>query len=331
MAEVLLRVWLARGVSVLVQDALHTVPELTVYDGFVLAGVALALVEDFAEIAPVRQYMVNVGLLPHPAAHRLALAARPGLHAMALPVQFPGHQHAGAQPAEALEDVTHEPGFGLVDQQAHPLAVHVVAQQRPAADVLALLLGNGDLIPDALAAELALELRERQQDVQRQAPHGTGGIEPLRDGYEGHVVLLEQGDQLREVHQTAGEPIDLVDHHDVHPVRLDVGQEGLEARAVHVPAGEAAVIVVCGDRLPALVLLAGDVRLTGFALGVEAVERLFEPFLVALARVDGAADGPGLLVLRDHDSSLAGPASPKNRGPLTCCPVMALATADSVR
>ena len=68
----------------------------------------------------------------------------------------------------------------------------------------------------------------------------------------------------------------------------------LQRRAIHVAAGETAVVVVVRQAFPAFVLLAPDVGLARFALGVERVEFLVEAFVGGLAGVDGAADGAGV-------------------------------------
>jgi hypothetical protein len=58
------------------------------------------------------------------------------------------------------------------------------------------------------------------------------------------------------------------------PVRLNVFQQTLHGRTVHVAAGESAVVVTVGQADPALVLHARDVRLGAFALRVQRVELL---------------------------------------------------------
>ena len=81
---------------------------------------------------------------------------------------------------------------------------------------------------------------------------------------------VEHLDQLREVHQRARQPVDLVDHDDVDQALLDVGEQPLQRRALQRAAGEAAVVVGVADQRPALGALAGDVGLAGLALGVRA-------------------------------------------------------------
>ena len=72
---------------------------------------------------------------------------------------------------------------------------------------------------------------------------------------------------------------------------------------------------------------AGDERLAGFALGMEAVERLFESFLGRLARVDRAPELPDNRL--GHARLLA--FRPKNTHPFQRVPVMARAMAERDR
>ena len=126
-----------------------------------------------------------------------------------------------------------------------------------------------ELVPDALADHLALELGEAEQDVERQPPHRGRGVELLGDADEGHVVALEHLDQLGKVGERAAQPVDLVDHDDVDQPGLDVAQQPLERRPLQRAARDPAVVIVVGQRDPALALLAGDVGEPGLALGVE--------------------------------------------------------------
>lgn len=109
---------------------------------------------------------------------------------------------------------------------------------------------------------------------------------PHRD--ERHLVPFEHVHDLREVDQRAAEAIHLIDHDAVDLARLDVRQQALESRAVHVAAGESAVVVAVAQADPALVLLAGDVCFARVALGVQRVELLLEALLRALAGVNRA-------------------------------------------
>ena len=231
-------------------------------------------------------------------------------------------------------------GFRFVDDEL--LVLDVVAEGRLAAHPQALLLRGGDLVADALARDLALELRERQQHVESQPTHGRRGVEGLRDRYERNRARVKDFDDFGEVGERAGQAVDLVDDHDIDPFGRDVGEQTLQRRPLHIAAGIAGVVVELGQRLPAFMLLAAHIRLAGLPLGVEGIELLLEPFLRRLAGVDRAANAaaartlPGCLRRRrplgwTHRSVVHGrapfrSASPKNLGPDQWAPVISRAT-----
>jgi hypothetical protein len=90
-----------------------------------------------------------------------------------------------------------------------------------------LRLGRRNLVPDALGGDLALELGEREQDVQRQPSHGRGRVELLGDRDERDIVLVEELDQLGEVRQRACQAIDLVNHDDIDLAGLHIIEKAL--------------------------------------------------------------------------------------------------------
>jgi hypothetical protein len=71
-----------------------------------------------------------------------------------------------------------------------------VAARRPSTS---LLLRGGDLVADALADDLALKLREGQQDVEGQAPHRGRRVELLRHRNEGRAPGVEDLDDLGKI------------------------------------------------------------------------------------------------------------------------------------
>src|SRR5262245_57164625 len=114
---------------------------------------------------------------------------------------------------------------------------------------------------------------------------------------------------LGEVRQRAGQPVDLVDHDDVDLARLNVGEQQLQAGAFQRPAGEAAIVIMSPDELPALMGLALDVGLCRLALGIERVKVLFEAMLGGLPGIDGATkDFP---LVRRHGLSPVSCRSPR--------------------
>src|SRR5439155_15269084 len=84
----------------------------------------------------------------------------------------------------------------------------------------------------------------------------------------------------------------LVDDDDIDPASLDVGEQALQSRPLHIATRQPAIVVAGPGQCPALVALAADVGFAGFALRLERVEFLFEPFLGGLTGVDGAAFSP---------------------------------------
>src|ERR1700693_5274435 len=99
----------------------------------------------------------------------------------------------------------------------------LVSERRHPAHPHALLLRGGDLVADALAGDLALELREGEQHIQGQPPHRSRGVELLRGRDEGNALLVEDLDDLGEVGQRAGQPVNLVADDGIDLPRTDVG------------------------------------------------------------------------------------------------------------
>ncbi len=302
----------ARGLG---EEQLHLVPELAVDDRRVLARIGDTFVHRLADIDPVAEQLVEEALVGGPTA----------LGGDALGGEGLGERGGRADADEALEDHPHRRGLGRVD---HELSlVDPIAERRVAAHPHAAGPGCRELVPDPLADHLALELGEGEQHVEGQPAHRGGGVERLGDADEGDVVPIEHLDQPGEVHERAGEPVDLVDDDDVDAAQFDVGHETLQGRALQRAAGEAAVVVTVGNQQPALGLLAGDVGLAGLALGVEGVEGHVETFLGRLAGVDRAAlleGGPARLHGRTFWLF-----KPKKVQPFQRVPVIARATAES--
>jgi hypothetical protein len=145
-------------------------------------------------------------------------------------------------------------------------------------------------------------------------------------------VLLERLHHLGEVQQRTTEAIDFIAHNEINFAGLDVGQQALECRSIHVAAGEATIVVALGQASPAFVGLAANKGFGGLALGIQRVELLLQSFLRRLARIDGATHQRqrrgGLLAAGIHAVSFVLlRVLRKNKKPLVWLPVMALATA----
>jgi hypothetical protein len=186
-----------------------------------------------------------------------------------------------------------------------------------------------DLVADALAGHLALELGKREQHVQGQPPHRGGRIELLGDRDERDPMGIEQLHQLGEIRQRPGQPVDLVDDHNLNFPGPDIGQQLLERRAVGRAAGIAAVLIAGPDQGPAFRRLAAHIGFGGVMLGIERVEILLQPMLGGDPGIDGAANPLGGPMA--HDCPSVGPRRPKKRGPDHRVPVMAKATAERLR
>ena len=111
----------------------------------------------------------------------------------------------------------------------------------------------------------------------------------LRDGDEGDLVLVEDLHDPGKIEQRATEAVQLVGQYGVDLTGGNIRQKPLEGGPFQVGAAVAAVIVVLRQRQPALLLLAGDIGLGGFPLGIQGVEFLLQAFLGRFAGVDGTA------------------------------------------
>src|ERR1039457_2558362 len=91
-------------------------------------------------------------------------------------------------------------GFvGRLERPAQRLLQSGTVTWRHPAHPHSLALGGGDLVPDPLARYLALELRERQQDVERKSAHRGRRVELLGARNKRNAVRIEHLDHLGEV------------------------------------------------------------------------------------------------------------------------------------
>ena len=112
----------------------------------------------------LRRILYSVPLSNGPPLAEGAGPRGPGLGAVALAVQLSDQQEGGAEVEEAPEDQEDQLGFGRVH---HQLAISdIVAERRMATHEDTLSAGWPRTCPwISFAGELALELREREQDV----------------------------------------------------------------------------------------------------------------------------------------------------------------------
>lgn len=270
------------------KDRLDLVPEVLVDDRRMTTGMNLSLVSDLAAIKPVAQHVVERAAIERTAAGHLARRRDEAFGDDARLRQIIAQIQNRLEFDVAAEDVADRLGLAFNDHQ-FPVA-DLVAQRGPPAHPHSLGLRRGDLVPNAFPRDLAFELSEGQQHVEGESPHRGGGVERLGDGDERDVRGVEDFDDLGEVGQRAGEPVDLVDDDGADETGGDVGEQTLEGRSLQGAAGEAAVVVHHRRGDPALGSLAGDIGLAGLPLGVEGVEVLLQSLLRGLTGVDHATD-----------------------------------------
>ena len=301
--------------TVLGQHLVNPAPQPGIDDGLMHARVPTALVRQLTEADAVAQQLVQVLLVDARARPCLTVLCRPRLGGDAIQRQVGGNLGGRADGQHLLEDAAHHRRLGVVDDQQAVLDIE--AERRHATHPHPFALAGGDLVADALAGDLALELGEGQQDVEHQPPHRGGSVELLRDRHKRHAVALEHLDHLGEVGQAARQAVDLVDHHDVDLAALDVRHQAFQPRPIRVAAGEARVVVVVGHRNPTLGALAGDVGVASLLLRVDGVELLVKTLVRRHPAVDRAAFaclGRGDLGGVAHCAP-ALPFRPKNSGP----------------
>src|SRR5215471_17103233 len=262
----------------------NRVPQQLIDDRWVSAGMGSSVVNDFAEISAVLQDQVERTARERLAADAATRSARPRLAVDAAGIELLLQQADRAEFGIAAEDEANEFRFIVDDDELAVL--YSIPERRDAAHPHPLLLRGGDLVADALADDLALELRKRQQDVQGQATHRGCRVELLRHRHEGGAPRIEDFDDLGEIGERAGQPVDLIDDHGIDPPRSDVGEEPLQGRSIHRRAREPAIVIASGQAHPALVPLAVDERLAGLALRLQRIEFLLEPLFGGFAGVD---------------------------------------------
>jgi hypothetical protein len=157
--------------------------------GVVLSGIALTFVHGLADIESVVEELIDAAFVDGFAA----------LSANALLGKLASQIGRGAEADEALEHHADGRCLGVIHDEL--TVVDVVAERRPAAHPHAAGARGGELVANALADHLALELSEGEQDVQRQPPHAGRCVEVLGNGHERDAVPVECLDQPREVHQ----------------------------------------------------------------------------------------------------------------------------------
>src|SRR5208337_1748195 len=136
--------------------ALHAFPELSIHDCRMLARMPDLLVPDLTEVDRVGEQFVERTAAERLSAGSIALLGDPNLRDDSVASQLVSEQTDRTEFEILLKDVADGSGFRFVYHQA-PIAP-VVAERYRAAHPDAFPLGGGDLVADALAGYLALEL-----------------------------------------------------------------------------------------------------------------------------------------------------------------------------
>ncbi len=158
------------GVLALVMEPLPDgVPKSAVDDRLMQPGVPQGLVADLADVDGIAEEGVEGAARERVTTGAFPVLVEPDLRANALPIERALEEGDGAELAVAPIDEAHRRGFIMLYDQL--VVLDRVAERRDAAHPHALLLAGRDLVADALARHLALELREGEEDVEGETPH----------------------------------------------------------------------------------------------------------------------------------------------------------------
>src|SRR3984893_14466478 len=157
---------------------LYGIPERLIDNRLVFAQMGLLVVDDLAPIDAVLQHQIEGTAGKWLATRDSARGARPQLALDAQGLQLVSQPPDRAEFGIAAKNEAHDFRLAFDD---HELAVlRLIAERRHPPHPHPLLLRGGDLVANALADDLALELREGQQHVEGQAPHRGCRVELLR-------------------------------------------------------------------------------------------------------------------------------------------------------
>src|SRR5467141_926404 len=186
---------------------LNRIPQRLIDDGGVLTRMGLLLVDDLASIDPVLQHQIERAAGEWLAASQATRCARPELALDAAGVELVLQQPDRAEFGIAAKNEAH--GFRLAVDDDQLAVLRLIPERRHAAHPHPFLLRGGDLVADALADDLALELREGQQNVEGQVvesecgavavgrtyllpPLSSGGALPVRPAQPHSRVAVER-------------------------------------------------------------------------------------------------------------------------------------------
>src|SRR4030081_1222490 len=152
------------------------------------------LVYDFTPIDAVLQHQIERATREWLAAPQATRGARPQLALDAPGFQLVLQQPDGAEFGIAAKNEVHD--FRLAFDDDELAVLRLITERLHPTHPHPLLLRGSDLVADALADDLALELREGQQNIEGQAPHRGRGVELLRHRNEGGTPRVDDLDDL---------------------------------------------------------------------------------------------------------------------------------------
>src|ERR1700730_2030460 len=193
-----------------------------------VCSMGLLLVDDLASIDPVLQHQIERAAREWLAAARATRCARPQLALDAAGVELVLQQPDRAAFGIAAKNESH--GLRLAFDDDELAVLRPIPERRTASHPHPFLLRGGDLVADALADDLALELREGQQNVEGQAPHRGCRVELLRHRDEGGTPGSDYQSVWEKLGEGGGQRVDLVDNDVVAPPRREVSQQLLQSR-----------------------------------------------------------------------------------------------------
>ena len=223
--------WIRPRLRLLHKPTLDAIPRLKVDDRAVQAVVDLPLVAKPSDIDRVREDPVDVASRDHAAARRSARSNNSNRQPNVFGIKSGLEPHHAANLKVAPEELANE--FRVLLNDVKRAVFDPITEWNCATHPDASLFRGSDFVPDTLARNLALELRERKQHVEGEPSHAGGGVQSLGHRDERDVVFVEQLDELGEVGQRPCQPVDLIDHDHVDPSSADVIQQLRQGWPVH--------------------------------------------------------------------------------------------------
>ncbi|SMX25904.1 hypothetical protein BOA8489_04049 [Boseongicola aestuarii] len=219
--------------SLVLQLLLHIIPDVRINDGGVLPLKDLALVPDTPRINGVGQNVMDMPPIKGTAAALSSARSNPLFSSKPHAVCHVAHRPHGAK--LLIESVKRADGlcFWLKDLQG--ASVRLISHGNITSHPEALLLGGGDLVPNALGRHFSLKLRKAQEHVEGQPSHTGGSIEGLGNGDERGTGCIQLINDLSEVGKGAGQAIDLIDNNAIHPTFVNSKKKPLQGRALQCP------------------------------------------------------------------------------------------------